>query len=380
MKTFKIICSVAGALALAAILFACNRKPSDNKPTVTVGAILPLTGDAAAYGFSARKGIDLALATYSKASTNSSRISVVYEDDRGDAKSGVNAFNKLVDVDGVKAAIGAMASSITLAIAPVAERKHVVLISPASSAPEISSAGDFIFRTAYSDEYEGTVLASYAVKELRLKTFAILRSDNAYGKGLSDQFVKTASALGATVLVSDKFAQGGTEFRTQLLKIKTLQPSAVLIIGYKELSNILIQASQLGLHSQFLSSVMFEDPDVIRLAGEAANGVVYTFPAYNSASTNASVHNFVTAYRNAYGKDPDVYAALSYDAADLVFAAIARVGNSADKIRDYLYGVKDFQGATGGITFDKNGDVIKDLGIKALRQGRFIWLNDAYRQ
>jgi branched-chain amino acid transport system substrate-binding protein len=370
------------SLCLAGLVLSvgCKKESAQAISTpIKVGAILPLTGDAAAYGLSARQGIDLALANYLKTSPTSPPISIVYEDDRGDAKSGVNAFNKLVDVDGAKVVIGAMASSITLAIAPVAERNHVILISPASSAPEISSAGDFIFRTCYSDEYEGAVLAGYSVKELGLKSFAILRSDNAYGKGLSDQFVKTASDLGATILVSDKFAQGATEFRTQLLKIKTLQPSAVLIIGYKELSNILIQAKQLGITSQFLSSVMFEDPDVIRLAGEAANGVIYTFPAYNTASTNASVQQFVSAYKNAYGKNPDVYAALSYDAADLVFSAITHVGNSPEKVRDYFYGVKDFQGATGSIAFDKNGDVIKELGIKVLRDGKFNWLKDRYK-
>ena len=225
-----------GILFLSAIavvvVSSCN---NSNQSEVKVGAILPLSGEAATYGKSARQGIEIGLDLARKLDPKSPKIVVAYEDTQADPKLGVAAFQKLANIEKVKVVIGDMASSVTLAVAPVAEKDKVVLISPASSAPKITEAGDYIFRTAYSDVYEGKVLARYAVSELKLKSLAVLYINNDYGIGFKDEFEKTVKSLGSKIVSQESFAQGATDFRTQLTKIKAASPEGIVVLGYKEI-------------------------------------------------------------------------------------------------------------------------------------------------
>ncbi|MCK4458341.1 MAG: ABC transporter substrate-binding protein [Methanosarcinales archaeon] len=156
MATKHILIGVV--LFLAVIAGACLQ---DTQPDeIRIGAILPLTGEAAEYGEDAKLGIDLAVEEINAAGgINGKRIQVVYEDSQATPSQGVSAIQKLTTVDKVPVIIGAMASSVTLAIAPIAEENKVVLLSPASSAPQITEAGDYIFRTEFSDAYGGKAQA-----------------------------------------------------------------------------------------------------------------------------------------------------------------------------------------------------------------------------
>ncbi len=361
--------------ATMAVIFisSCN---TSNSSEIKIGAILPLSGEAATYGKSARQGIEIGLDLARKLDPKSPKIVVAYEDTQADPKLGVAAFRKLVNIEKVKVVIGEIASSVTLAVAPVAEAEKVVLISPASSAPKITEAGDYIFRTAYSDIYEGKVLAHYAVSELKLKSLAVLYINNDYGIGFKDEFEKTAKSLGSKIVAQEGFAQGATDFRTQLTKMKNASPDGIVLLGYKELGTALLQIKQLGVKAQILSSVMFEDPDVLKVAGSAAEGVHYSYPAYNPESKNKEIATFTEAYKSKFGDKPDIYAALSYDTARIVANAIKSGGNDADVIKKYLYSTKDYQGATGLTSFDSNGDVVKNIGIKKVKSGSFIWVKE----
>ena len=124
---------------------------------------------------------------------------------------------------------------------------------------------------------------------------------------------------------------------------------------------------------------MFEDPDVLKVAGAAAEGVHYSYPAYNPESKDKEVVAFSNAYKSKFGEKPDIYAALSYDTARIVVNAIRSGGNDADAIKKYLYATKNYQGATGLTSFDSNGDVVKDIGIKKVQSGSFAWIKEKYR-
>jgi len=254
------------AIAIVAIWYGTVREPElptapgltepgEPRPTpatgepIKIGAILPLTGDGAKYGEEARNGVDLAVEyENSHGGIHGRPISVVYEDDKGTSKDAVAAIHKLITVDKVPVVIGAMYSSTTLAIAPIAEENHVVLFSPSASTPELTHAGDYVFRNWPSDVFEGAEMARFAYSQLELRKVAILSVNLDYGLGLERVFGKTFKDLGGSVIYSEHYDQGETDFRSQVRKVKEKRPDAVYLPGYyTEIAAFLKQAREAGL-------------------------------------------------------------------------------------------------------------------------------------
>ena len=360
---------VALAFLIVVIITQEGKEPKEIK----IGAILPLTGENAMYGESAKKAIDLAAEEInSEGGIKGTKIKIVYEDDQALPERGVSAFLKLITVDKVPIVIGAMPSSVTLAIAPVAERNKVVLFSPASSNPEITGAGDFIFRNDVSDVFEGMKMAEETWQRLGIRQVAILYINNDYGVGIKNIFSQKFEELGGNIIVVEFFEQEATDFRTQLIKIKQFNPEAVYIIGYKEQIQILKQYKELGMKAQILAPIMFEDPEIINMVGDIAEGAIYTYRAYDPQSNQTEVKEFILNFKAKYGIEPDNWAAQSYDALKIVALAIEIGGYDAEGIKKEIYEIENFPGVSGLTTFDENGDVIKSIRLKTVRNGKFV--------
>ena len=263
-------------LVLGGLVWTGCQKKAEEK-VVKIGGLMPLSGDGAKYGQSAKSGIDLAIeGINAKGGVKGHKIEVIYEDSQGLPTTGVSAFQKLITSNEKPAVIGGLFSSVTLAIAPIANREHVVVLSPTSSAPAITKAGDYIFRNCASDIFEGEIMARAAKETLGLTRIAIIYINNDYGVGIKNVFKKEFTVLGGKLVAEEAFPQGATDFRTQITKVKQFNPEAVYIIGYRELGSLLKQAKELGLNVQFLSTVMFEDPEILKIAGNAnITGTIY---------------------------------------------------------------------------------------------------------
>ena len=378
--------SVVMVASLLVLVGGCAKRPSapsvvpatrpGGENDITVGAILPLTGDAAQYGQAARRGLELAIEKVNAERLTPAKMAVEFEDDQADPKRAVSAFQKLTAGGDVPAVIGAFSSSATLAIAPLAERKRIVLLSPVASAPAVTKAGDFIFRNVASDVFEGSIMPQFAYKDLGIRRVAVLYINNDFGVGLRDAFAAGFRALGGQIVAEEAFAQGATDFRGQLTKLKALKPEAVYLVGYKEMARVLRQSAELAFSPRFLSISMFEDPDILKLAGRAAEGAYYTYQGFDPRSNDKVIKDFVSSYRARYGSDPDIYAGLAYDAGRILALAIKEGGRDPARIRDVLYRIGDFPGVTGRTTFDRNGDVTKEIHIKYVHQGKFEWYHE----
>lgn len=371
-KSLSVI--VAVIVAVAALVLVL-RKPGTGDQEIAVGAILPLTGQGAAYGEAAKRGMDLALQQVNSGGGIDGRtLRIIYEDSQGDPKAGLSAFQKLVAVDGVPAVLGDLLSSVTLSVAPVANRREVVLLSPASSSPKLTDAGAYVFRNCPSDIYEGTVMADYASETLGLERIAILRINNEYGVGIGSVFKKKFVENGGTIVAEESYAEDATDFRTQITKIAAQNPQAVYLLGYKQMGYILRQAKELGLKTQFLSTVTFEDPEILKLAGDAADGVIYSASKFSPDSADETVQRFVNAYEAAYQSEPNIFAGLSYDAVQILVIAMRDGGISGPPIREALHRVKDYPGVAGETTIDENGDAVLSPVLKTIRDGKFLFL------
>ena len=349
----------------------CTKKePKELK----IGAILPLTGQMASHGEDAKKAIDLATDVKNKrGGLKGLKILTIYEDDNMQPKDGVSAFNKLVIVDRVQAVIGGFGSSVALAIAPIAQQKKVVFVSPTASHPKLPLIGNYIFRIWSSDIFEGEKMAQEAHTALKLRNIAILFVNNDFGRGMSDIFSAQFRSFGGKVVLKDSYEQGDTDFRAQLHRIKDTTAEAVYLPGYyQEVAKILKQAKELGVNLQFLSTTPVENPELLRLAGNSAEGLIYTRPSFNPKNPDENYMAFVALFKSKYGVEPGVAAAYSYDAANIIFACIEKGGITSREIRDAMENLRNYRGATGRISFDEVGDVVRDFDLFTIEKGKFV--------
>ncbi|MCP4368569.1 MAG: ABC transporter substrate-binding protein [Deltaproteobacteria bacterium] len=375
MKKIWIGISIALVVTLTILLIVilAEKEPREIK----IGAILPLTGDNAQWGIPPRNGAELAITEINKnGGIKGKELLLLVEDTRCEPKEGVSAINKLLTQRDLKILLGGVCSSVTLATAPIVERSRIILISPASTNPKITDAGDYIFRVIPSDSLRGKVFAEYIFNDLKISNVALLSINNEGGVGNRNTFVNYFTDLGGNVLIDESYEQNTKDMRTQITKIKSSKAEALVVVSYLgDTPLIMKQSRELGLTVPlYFQTEAVEDPNVLRVASNGAEGVIYILPAPAEGKTP---ERFRKLYMDKYGSEPELFAAEAYDAIHLIAKAMNStkdVSVSTDYIRNYLYNVKDYLGASGTITFDKNGDVIKPMAIKMIKNGKPILL------
>jgi branched-chain amino acid transport system substrate-binding protein len=339
---------------------------------IAVGAILPLTGEAAHWGVAACNGAQMAAEEINRAGGIGGRaLTLTIEDDRSQPAAGVAAFHSILATAGAAAVLGPVTSGVTLAVAPLAQARETVLVSPAATSPKVTDAGDFIFRLVPSGSLRGRIFADYIYNDRGLRRLAALYIDNEGGIGGANAFKGRFMQLGGSIVVEERYPQGATDLRTQLAAIGSKDAQGVLVGSYPPDSVVVLkQARELSLpHPLFFTTESPQNPDVLRAAGGAADGAIYILAA---PATGAAPERFARAYETKFGRKPEVFAAEGYDAMRLLSAALAAGGPSPDgrRVRDFLHGVHDYAGASGVITFDKNGDVSKPYAIMMIEDGK----------
>jgi len=359
--------SVVALIVVIASFLSCTKEKTPEK--IIIGAILPLTGDAAQWGIPPLNGAQLAVEEINASGgISGKKLALQVEDTRCEPKDGVSAFSKLLSSKEIKIVLGGVCSSVTLAVSPIAERNKVLLISPASTNPKITDAGDFIFRVIPSDNLRGQIFAEYLFNDLEIRKVALLYINNEGGVGQKNSFEKRFTQLGGQVLIEETYLQTTSDLRSQLTKIKSSDAEAVVVISYpKDTIIAMRQARELDLRKPlYFATEAVEDPNVLREAGHAAEEAIYITPA---PAEGEVANRFAKLYEDKFGKKPELFAAEAYDIIYLVVNAIEATPDkqiNAEAIKEYLYTIKDWAGASGKITFDNNGDVIKPMAIKII--------------
>ncbi len=380
MKTNRVVLVAVFLLAVvaAAVLLVKRPSPTSAPAEISLGWIGPLTGDAAPYGVAIKRGTDLAVEEINASGKLGKPLRIIYEDDQAKPTAGVAAFEKLTKVNNVSVVIQAAASSVMLAVMPIAEAAKVVYISPSCSSDKIRAEKmhnnyKYIFRTWPSDAYQAEVLARFAANALKAKKAAVLYINTEYGMGFKDVFAKQFQDAGGSVVLSEGFAEGTTDFRSLLTKMKDLSPNVVFIPShYKEAAQLLKQAKELAVNVQFLADAALYSPELLKAAGNAADGLILTNPDWSPQSEKPQIKSFVEAFRKAYKQDPDVYAAAGYDLVFVLAEALREAKDiSADSIRQGLHQMKPYNGVTGELAFDSLGEVRWGFSIFHVQNGSF---------
>ncbi len=366
IRTFAIL---VVAVIGASCSFSCNGTNGGGN-FVRVGAVLPLTGSAAQWGVPARDAALMAVEEInSKGGIKGKKLKLEIEDDQCEPTSGVSAAQKILASGKPIAFLGAVCSSVTLAIAPIAEGNKVVLISPASTTPLLTDAGDYIFRVIPTDALRGRVFADYVYSQ-GYRRISMLYINNEGGAGNQKTFSDSFQRLGGTILSIDAYPQDSRDVRAQLTKIKQQKPDAVVVVSYPDDTPIVMrQAQELVLGAPlFFQTEALDDPAVILKAGNAAEGATYILPA---KPEGPSADDFASKYKQKYGRDPETFAAESYDVIKLIVSILENGSDiSSETLKAGLYRTKNYPGASGTITFDQNGDVVKPMAIKKIESGR----------
>ena len=361
LRGFALILSV---LAIGLLTTGCS---SD----IVIGAVISESGSVESYGLHVKKGMDLAVEEINAAGgVNGGNITLIYKDDATNPNVGMQVTTELLD-EGVHAIIGAVSSPVTLAIAPLCEKAEVILLSPSSSANEISSAGDWIWRNYPADQLEGTSMAKFAKEEIGAEKVVVFALKGHWGGGLADVFTKQYEGRFRKVEKRYEFDESTfDELPSWVEETKSLAPDAVYVIAYdQELIRLLNLFDEAGLDAVRMSTSSVT-PSVGRRAGASAENMVYPQVIFDLESKEPKVASFVSAFQARFGEDPDLYAAHGYDAVKLLAEAVIAAGSTHSRsIRQGLSGIENFEGATGRTSFDHNGDVVRYPRIFIVRGG-----------
>lgn len=360
-------------LTLAVGLLACGGKNADSGSSggdskapagaTKVGAVLPLSGATATYGEETLGGLKLAFEEIN--ALDGPKLELVYKDTKGDSTETAKLVGQLIQVDGVKAIIGEIASTNTLKGAKVAQESGIPMITPGSTNVEVTRKGDFISRVCFIDPVQGAVLARLALDDLK-KTRAALVVDKAsdYSVGLAEAFKKTFTEGGGTIVGEETFTAGEADFSALITKVVSQNPDVILVPAYYgDVGPMLRQAGAQWKDIPVLAGDGIDSPDLLTLMG-GFPGDVYMSTHFSADDTSPKVQEFVAKYKAKYGKPPGAMSAVGYDAAYALYDALKRAGtDEPKKLRDAINTIKDLVGVSGTITLDENRNAQKDVVI-----------------
>lgn len=355
----KILKTLAAASATMLVLAGCNSKGS----SIKIGSIGPLTGNYAVYGGDCKNGIELAVNEINAAGgVNGQQLELIAEDDEGSSEKSVSAYKKLVTKDGAKLIIGSLTSGCSIAISPLAQAQKIVQIAPAATAPALTDAGNFIFRTCYDDPFQGTVGGKFAAETLGAKKAAILYDiSNDYSVGLTENFKIAFEANSGSIVSAETYSTGDKDFNAQLTKIKNVNPDVVYLPDYYSTVALIVKQ----LRAQGIGAPIVGADGWDGLTENAGDEVLNGFYSnhYAADSTEPKVQNFVTNYKAKYNLAPTSFAALGYDSVYMLKDAIEKAGSTdSEKVRSALEETNgDY--VTGHLTFNEKHNPVKGAVI-----------------
>lgn len=341
---------------------------------VKIGLSAPLTGDWAEYGNDFKRSVTMVVDRVNRmGGIHGKKVELVISDSRGDPKESVLIAEKFVADPDVIAEIGDFSSSSCMAAAPIYEQADMTQLSPTSSHMGFTRKGRNMFRVVATQGYEGPYNARWAVKDLGKKRLATIYINNDWGVDANKYFTQEARKLGAEIVAEEAFVPGEKDFTAILTKLKGLKPDLIYLpTFYADAAAILNQAKRMRFEPVVMANSSLFSQKTIELGGEAVEGIL--IPAnYFSADPRPSAQEFTREYQAHYGAVPNQFAALAYDAANLMVAALHKVGvENRSNVKEGLESLQGFQGATGSISYANGHDPEKELVKITIKNGEWV--------
>jgi branched-chain amino acid transport system substrate-binding protein len=324
--------------------------------TIKVAAIFAKTGDAATPNLMYFYGVRFAADEINKKGGLLGKPVEIVEIDSQSTALGSKAAAEQAVRDKVTVVIGGARSSFALAMAPVLQAAKIPMISPTATIPEFTLTGDYIFRTCFVDDFQGAVMASFALSDLRAQTAVVLtNTGNKYSMGLARMFIQKYRNSGGKILMEGEYLEDVTDFHALLEQVRKLNPKVVFIPGYSKDTGFIIKtAAEMGIKLHYLGGDGWGEEMIYQHAGDAVEGS-YSCSNWNKNNPDKLSRRFVESFEKSYGRIVSFSTAQTYDSF-LLLADASKRADSPDqaKIRDALASTRRFRGVTGEITFDGN--------------------------
>ncbi|MDR2077215.1 MAG: ABC transporter substrate-binding protein [Desulfovibrio sp.] len=311
-------------------------------------------------------------------------LEFIYEDNESKPESAVNVTLKLIERDGVVALVGPQSSRQAVPAGGVANDNETPLISPWSTNPDTTKDRPWVFRAAFLDPFQAPVAANFAAQQFKAKkTAVVFEISNDYSKGLADMFreVWEKQHGAGSVLAFESHGPKDQDFSAQLTKIIALKPDFIFLPeNYSFAALIIPQARDLGYKNPFMGSDAWGSAELMALCGDSCKGQFFS-THYAAAGATGATKEFIDAYTKKYGYVPDDVAALTWDSVRLITQAIQKSGKVESNVRamrkivrDQMAAIKEFDGITGKMSFDAEGDPIKcAVVVEISNEGQFIF-------
>jgi branched-chain amino acid transport system substrate-binding protein len=374
---------VFSVLVVASLLLAACGGGATAQKEIKIAILAPLSGAVPTFGVSTRDGALLAIDEWNaKGGVLGMKIVPVVADSQCEADPAVNAANKVIDQDKVGYIIGEVCSKASIPMSEVANAKKVVQISPTSTNLNVTIDANgvvkpYTFRACFIDPFQGTVGAKFALNDLKAKNaFVLYDQGNDYVRGLAEAFEAAFTAGGGTIVGKETYTGQDTDFSAILAKVSEAKPDVVYLPDYYNIVNLVgAQAKEKGITAPFMGGDGWDSSD---LDLKAADGGYFT-NHYSDQDTRPIVQSWLKTYGAKYQKDgkpivPDALATLSYDATNLMIAAIEKAGvDDPSKVKDALAALK-WEGVSGTITFDPQHNPIKSAVILQVKDGKVVYV------
>jgi branched-chain amino acid transport system substrate-binding protein len=340
---------------------------------IVIGHFASMSGAQATFGISTDQAIRLAIKEKNeKGGIKGRKIELVTIDDAGKQSEAATAVTRLINDHHAVAILGEVASSLSLAGGPIAQKAKVPMISPSSTNPDVTDVGDYIFRVCFLDDFQGWVDAKFAKENLKATKAAILYDQSqAYSSGLADYFEKAFKEMGGTIVTKQAYTGGNLEISSQLQSVKSSGAEVVFLPGYySDAGTIIRKARESGITTPFVGGDGWDSEELPKIAGDAINGNYFS-NHYAPEEDRPEVKNFVEKYKKEYGQTADGLAALGYDAALVLFDSMERAKSLDGKdLRDAIAETKNFTGVTGTFSIDADRNAMKSAVIVEYKAGK----------
>lgn len=379
MKPIKFLAFIAAAAFCLGGAPAQAADTGRNEP-IKIGVYLPLTGQNAFGGQLELEGVQLAHKEMPEVLGRPVQLVVV--DNKSDKVEAANAVKRLIERDKVCAFIGTYGSSLAMAGAEIAEKAKVPGVGTSCTNPLVTQGKDYYFRACFIDPYQGAAAATYAKENLGFKKAAVLMDmTNDYAVGLSNFFTKSFKDLGGEVVANLKYSSGDQDFTAQLTDLISKNPDIVFMPAYfAEGAIIMKQARELGAKFRLMGADAMDNPDTVKIGGDAVNGFLHTTFPYDPTMANMSAEakRFTEAWKKAYpNKETNVNGALGYNTYFLIMDAIKRAGSAEPQaIAKALAETVELPTALGKLSINKTHDAEMPVGIIEYQDGKRVYVGE----
>lgn len=376
LKKGKLAVLMVLLLMAALVTAGCGSSEKEQADVIKIGVYEPLTGTNAAGGQMTVEGIKLANQLYPE--VLGKNVELVIVDNKSEKQEAANAVERLIGNDNVNVIIGSYGSSLSMSGGPVAADNGVAVIGCSPTNPAVTLDNDYYFRVCFIDPFQGTVMANYAMNTLGAKTAAIVQDvQQDYSVGLSSYFEKAFKAANGEDSIVEKvnYNTGDKDFSAQLTAVKAANPDVIFAPGnFLECGILVAKARELGITVPVLGGDTWEAEEFLSQVKDYKDIYFSTHFTAEEPVTPMST-TFLDEYAKAYPDKPaNAFGALGFDTYILALDAMERAGSAdSQAIRDALAATEGFEGATGVITLDENGDATKTAVIKKVENGKFVY-------